>query len=214
MGIRKRFQGLAAAVANVGPVRAMAVAPLWLIHRRFVVSTLVLDRLPASPDPASRWDRLQGPALDELFEINPLLEREEVRLREESGMLCFACRIGGEIVHYRWYATDALWLPFLGLRWIPEVGDYTTLDVFTTPKMRNRGFHKRFSIEGLSRARARGFRRSVSFVAWWNGPSLAVLDSLGFRSVGSATLWRLAPVSVHTATGAVRIRDLELRVSL
>lgn len=213
-GIGKRLQGLAATSGTVGPLRAAAVAPLWVVQRRFAVSTLALDRaaLPADADAGSRWEVLRGRALDALIGINPLLERREVRRRAESGMLCYACRVDGEIVHYRWYATGAVWLPFLGLRWVPEKGDYTALDVFTVPGMRNRGLHKRFSVEGLDRARAAGLRRAVAFVAWWNGPSLAVLDRMGFRTAGSATLWRLAPFTLHTATGRVRIRERELRV--
>jgi GNAT superfamily N-acetyltransferase len=202
-----------AAVADtIGWPRALLLAPLWAMSRRFIISDRPLVDLPEVTDPRYPWDELRGEALQELPGLNPLLTPAEIERRVKEGMTCFACRMEGRIVHYRWYATSSVWLPFLGLRWQPEPGDYTSLDVFTAPDLRGKGIHGVLAVKGLRRAQAQGFRRCVSFIAFWNRPSLLVSERIGFRRRGSVTRWGVGPGTFHTSGGVVEVRDRVLRV--
>jgi L-amino acid N-acyltransferase YncA len=204
------------AVQTVGWGRAAAAATLWPVSRRFLVlqRSLALPPVEMPPEPALEWELLTGAALRELTAVNPLLEPKEAERREREGMVCYGVRMGRDLVHYRWYATSAVWLPFLRLRWIPRAGEYAPLDIFTIPAARNARLHTRLSIEGIRRARELGFRRMVAFIAWWNVPSLTVTRRMGSEQIGSVTLWTLGMISGHTSSGSVSARDGELRTEL
>jgi GNAT superfamily N-acetyltransferase len=206
-GLLKRFGSVA---GSVGLLRAAAVTPVWAVSRRFVVCTRDLADVPAGG--AGGWERIGREAVALIPRVNPLVSAEGVERLLEQGATCVVVREDGRIVHYRWYSESPVWLPFLSLLWVPEPGDYITLGVYTIPQYRGRGMHQRFSIEGFARARHSGLRRSVSLIAWWNAPALAVIRGVGFHRVGTATLWKVGPWSRHTAGGAAVIRDGRLRV--
>lgn len=197
-----------------GPLRAAGIAPIWLFCRHFQVLEANLLELPAaSPPPLElHWQRLGAEHARDIAALNPLLQPDEFARRIDQGFVCFGVLQAGELVHYRWYATAPVWLPFLRIRWVPAPGDYTALDVFTVPRTRRKGLHYAISFQGLDRARELGMKRCISFIAWWNEPSLAVVRRLGFTLVGSATLWRVGPLSLHSATRGVRIEGGELTV--
>ena len=197
-----------------GPLRAAVIAPGWLVSRRFEVLVGVLDELGASTPsiPGLEWQALTASDAPEIAAINPLVDADAFQRRFALGMACFGVRLDGALVHYRWYASTPVWLPFLRLRWVPEPGDYTVFDVFTAPEARRRGLHTTISIQALERARGLGLRRFVAFIAWWNEPSLLVARRLGAVRAGSVTLWRLGPLSAHSSSGAIRIEGDALTI--
>lgn len=197
----------------IGGWKIILFAPVWLVCRRFLVIEKNLDEVPEGKAPVHLvWERLSGSALDELALMNPLLRPEEIRRRDEAGQICYACRIEGQIVHYRWYAQSPAYLPFLRLIWEPQPGDYTILDVYTRPDMRSRGIHSMLGQSGAARAKELGLKRVVSFIAWWNIPSLRVARAGGVKESGSVTLWNLGFARFHTSSGTVRIQNGRIAV--
>lgn len=197
----------------IGGWKIILFAPVWLVCRRFLVIEKNIDEVPEGQAPIHRtWERLSGSALSELALLNPLLRPEEIRRRDDAGQICYACRIEGQIVHYRWYAQWPVYLPFLRLTWEPQPGDYTILDVYTRPDVRSRGIHSMLGQWGAARARELGLKRVVSFIAWWNIPSLRVARAGGVKESGSVTLWNVGFARFHTTSGTVRVQDGRIRI--
>ena len=197
-------------VRSVGAGRASLAAAAWLAARHYRVLTRDLGGdLPPIARPELVFRELEPTDDERLRKMNPLLTRAEIARRRREEQRCFCCSQGDLPIHYRWYATSPVELPFLGLGFVPASGDYTTVEAYTLPAMRGRGIHQALSIHGLHRARGLGLRRSVSFVAWWNSPALRAIEKLGFEHVGAVTRWTGGRV---TTAGAVRMEAGSLRV--
>lgn len=103
-----------------------------------------------------------------------------------------AC-LNGAIVGYAWSCADTS-LERIELKLAP--GDILLTDAFTAPAARGQGVQTALSLARLHAARARGYRRAITYIEIHNTPSLTVwqkklgaivLAHLIFRRVG---FWR------------------------
>lgn len=198
-----------------GTMRALLIAPLWLVRRRHIVLEMEIQRTEShstEDEPEIEWRQIGESDVMSILEVNPTLDRNLVTARFREGLELNACLLGGRIVHYRWYASKPSTLTFLGLAWQPEEGDYTVLGAYTDPRVRNRGVNRAVVRQGIERARARGFRRVVSFIADWNTPSLKGTTHSGLRPIGTVTLWTMGFARWYTSTGRVEVVRRTVRV--
>ncbi len=198
-----------------GGVRGLAVAPIWLIRRRYLI--LEMDIAAGgggeATTPAFEWERLAEHTHGELLDANAELDPDQIRGRMRDGQVCYVCRADGRIIHYRWYVSEPAWLPFLRTTWYPEVGDYTVFGAFTHPDFRRRGVNGALLQQGLARARELGLRRVVSFIADWNEPSLRATRHAGLEQTGTVTLWTLGIRRWHSYSGSARITKGKLTIA-
>ena len=186
----------------------LRVAPLWLVRPEFVV--LVRDLrtpLPEIPRHRSlRWSTLTDAEISELNAMHPVMSPGEIRRRWGHGQECMLFWSGDALVHFRWSASRAIHLPYLGKTFQPKNGDILVTEVFTRAAYRRMGIHSVSSIVGMHRARDRGFDRSLAFVASWNLPSLRVTgDKAGYSIAGRVGYWSIAGRRYHFASENVSL---------
>jgi hypothetical protein len=172
------------------------------------------DPAPLQHDTSLDYERWRGEQLAGLEAINPSVDRDESRRRDDAGHPCWVTLSGGRPVHYRWSATTALYLPFLRLTWHPEPGDYLIFDVFSAPGARGHGLTFDSFLAELFRWREHGLKRSLCLIAWWNQPALRPSFQLGFTATGAVTLWHFGVRRFHTVEGRARWRGDELHLAL
>lgn len=194
---------------TVGVPGLLRIAPGWLFFRRFeaLECRLGADRAPAATLPAGvELRELAAAEIDRLCAANPALTPGLVAARLEEGVRCLLFERAGRIVHYRWYATGAARLPFVGLTYDPAAGDYLSLEAHTVHTERGSGLNSSIVAWSTAHAHALGCRRKVAFVASWNAPSLAATTRRGgFSRVGTLSELRLAGWRRLRAGGRVRI---------
>jgi hypothetical protein len=190
----------------LGLRRLLWIIPRWLVRREYFV--LIRDlRLPIPDVPAHppmRWTILTEAEISIVSAINPVMSKDEIRLRWKEGQECLLYWIGGSLVHYRWETTKPAHLPYLDrtLQLLKE--DLLVANVFTHPVFRGSGIHSVSSYMGLCRSRDRGFTRSIAIVAWWNAPSLRVTwQKVGYTVAGTVGYWNIGPWKYYFASGYV-----------
>jgi len=105
----------------------------------------------------------------------------------------------------RWDTTAPPHLWFLGRTLRLLEGDSYSGHGFTVPVFRGLGLHLVAHLMALERARARGCARSISIIARWNAPSLAVADRVLRQTVGTVGYWNVGGARRYPASGAVRL---------
>jgi hypothetical protein len=198
--------GIREAVALLG-WRLVWVGPRWMVCRRYLV--LTRDLTPAPPParhrPDLRWTMLTDPDVPRLVAMDRTLTLSEIRRRLAEGQECHLCWSGDALAHYRWEATGAVYLPFLGLTLRLLPGDVCATWVFTDSAFRGSGVHTATTLTALHRLRSRGLHRTLSVVAWWNDAALRVSRDRASRDVvGTVSRWQVGPWRRHVAEGAVR----------
>jgi hypothetical protein len=183
------------------------VGPWWIVRPRYLV--LVRDLAAPLPEPDRRPDLRWTPLVEDdvtrLAAMDPRLSLAEIRRRLAEGQECHLCWVGESIAHYRWEATLPAYLPYLDLTVRPLPGDVCGTGLFTHPIFRRSGIHAATSLWALHRLRARGLRRAIVLVAWWNAPSLRVERERAGRTVaGAVGNWNLGGRPRSFAEGAVR----------
>jgi len=198
------------AARTLGPGRALALAPSWLLRPEYVVFVGDLARpLPAiPPDPPLRWTIASEADLRVIRAVSPALSGREIRRRWREGQRCVISWYEGSPACWLWETEAPAWLPYLGLTFRPRAGDALIFDVFTAVRFRGRGIDRASSTAALHRARDRGCTRKVAFAAPWNAPVMRVTGArLGGAIVGSVGYWWLPPHRRFFARGAVRVAD-------
>jgi len=195
---------------TLGLRRTLWVTPSWLIRREFLV--LVRDlRLPLPDLPACgpmRWAPLTEADIPQVCAINPAMTEAEIRRRWGEGQECLLCWVGDSLAHYRWESTRPAYLPYLGKIFQVLEGDILISEAFTHPAFRGRGINSLASILALHRARARGLRRSIALVAWWNTPAMrSSWQKAGRVIVGTTGYWNLGLCRHYFATGDVGLDE-------
>jgi hypothetical protein len=191
-----------------GPVRAVGIAARWLVCREFLVLfrdlTLPLPEVPV--DQRLSWSTLTTDDIPEVRVLNPAAPEDEICRRLQAGQTGQLCRLDDTLAYYRWDTTSPVDLPYLGLTFRPQPGDFFTVDVFTQPTYRGRGIHSIGALTALHQARALGCQRAISVAAWWNAPSLRVhTQKAGRVEVGRVGFWSYGVGRRYYATGAVRL---------
>ena len=164
------------------------------------------------PGPELRCTEANRDEAKKLTQLDPRLTRMELDRRFTEGQICHIWWVDERIVHLRWFTDRRAFLPFLGLTFRPQDGDYLLYEVFTRADRRVRGIHSLVAGASLRRARDLGYRRMVALCAWWNTPALKVGWKTGFRSVGTITAWQLGPNRLFTNSGEVSVRGTEMSV--
>jgi len=117
----------------VGPARALWIAPAWSVSRRYLVIARDLREaidLPG-PGPELRCTEANRDEAKKLTQLDPRLTRMELDRRFTEGQICRIWWVDERIVHLRWFTDRRAFLPFLGLTFRPQDGDYLLYEVFT-----------------------------------------------------------------------------------
>jgi GNAT superfamily N-acetyltransferase len=201
----KRFREVA---QIVGPWRALGLAALWCVVQRYEVFCAPVEPRTSPPVPESeyRHSELTADTLRDVVAAKPLLTLSEIEDRLQQGERCGLWWSGDQVVHYRWFATGPVKLPFASLGFRPAVGDFLTLEVFTRPAFRRQGLQSISLAWSHEVAAGMGLRRRIGLVAWWNTPSLTVARR-HYRTAGTLTRWTVGPRSIYRGTGEVRVED-------
>jgi GNAT superfamily N-acetyltransferase len=184
------------------------VAARWLLRPEYLVSVRDLER--GTPTFAVRddvrWAPLGEADLPALVALSPTLTEADVRRMWAEGQECHTCWIDDVLVFYRWDSTEPAYLPYLDRTFLPRPGDLLVGQLYTHPAYRSQGVSSASSALVMPRLRARGARRSVTLIAWWNRAGIHVTrDKYGHRVVGTIGSWRLGPWRRYFATGDVRL---------
>ncbi len=200
---------------TVGDGKALLIAPLWAMVRRYVVITKNLRDAAATDAPDLEFTRHDFSSVEpsELVAIDRRLTLAEIDRRLGESQFCEIWKSDGKIIHFRWLAPARTALPFLGLEFEPASGDCLLFEVYTASGERVRGIHSRVARETLRRLGLAGYRRMVALCAWWNGPALRVGEKNEFRRVGSVTRWQLGAKGTFKAEGQAQLRGRVLSIS-
>lgn len=209
--MRRVWDRLRDSVRSIGVARLLWIAPCWLVARRFRVLSLDLTFPPSSPTPLWPWRAsiLHEDEIRQVLALDPRLSEKEIRRRWARGQECHLGWSGDVLVHHRWEAIGPVELPYLALTLQPADGECYVFDIFTQPGVRGRGVYTAVALWSLERARQSGLRRSLALVAWWNRPSLAACNKIGYATVGTITRWRLGPRPLYSTAGRVRVEKGE-----
>lgn len=140
------------AARHVAGWRIFVVAPLWSFHRRFLVFEHDLRSGEDLSDDAIVGELADEAAFAELPLVNPMLKPSTIERRRAEGLSCWVARLDGRVVHYRWYAGEPAYLPFVGLTWEPATeGEYMGMDAFTHPDARGIGIHAAMNRQHIAR---------------------------------------------------------------
>ncbi|HZS34550.1 MAG TPA: hypothetical protein VFC42_14400 [Methylomirabilota bacterium] len=206
-GALARLGGVA---ADLGWGRALRVAAVWALRRRYLLLHVDLPtlraRVPAPPPmpPTMRVGFLTDAARPALQALDPAMTPPEVSRRLAEGQECLLGWWRDELVHYRWTVVGAAYLPYLGRRLAPPPGEVLVVENYTAPRARGRGIASRVMMADVARHNAAGRAGAVWLSAWWNTASLALSDQLGSWVVGSVGYWGAGPLRRYFATGVAR----------
>jgi hypothetical protein len=216
-----RFANVA---GGIGWTRALLVAPLWLVWKRYWLLEARLEEASVRPAaPAESERRLAAAGLSSreisagevelLLEVNPLLPIEEATRRLAEGHRCTLFWQAGAPVHYRWAGTGPVRLPVGGLTLVPEAGDYLAIEVWTRSSARRQGIQSLCTEWSTGQALSWSASRKLVFVAWWNRPSLtANRVHGGFRRAGTFSQWGWGRLGGCTVSGRARLAGKTLRL--
>ena len=199
----------------LGPWRALALTPGWLLYRDFVVVEHDLHApTPNVPGPIGLSFRLLAHQdHPRLLEINPSLSRAEIEHRLSEGEVCLVGWLGDEPVYYHWWITDrSPFLSYIRLRLLLEPGVILSGDVVTRQAFRGQGIGRAGKVEAWRWARERGYRREIGFAAVWNEPSLRLSRRIGRRPVARVGWWQLGTWRRYVVRGAARIEGGALTI--
>jgi GNAT superfamily N-acetyltransferase len=191
------------------PARDLATAlAAWLVRRVYLVTSRNLrDPLPSPPSvPGVTWTTLREADIVLLVASKPTLTDAEVRGRLAEGQRCAVGWLDGRPAHWRWEADGEVYLPYLGRRLRPGVGDRWVTDVYTHPAYRGRGLYTASTMLALRQARDQGLTRMLGMVSAWNRPAIHVMTAKAGRAViGTVGYWQLGPWRRYFARGEVGI---------
>jgi GNAT superfamily N-acetyltransferase len=197
------------AARATGIVRALALAPFWLLRPRYDV--FVFEHGPEAPYPAvperpGREIRRLGPdELDLALAVHPAARRDELARRLAEGQEGRVVLEEGEPVYLRWDVFVDHDLPYLRATLRLDPGDHHPSGAYTRADRRGAGLHGALLAWSLGEARRRGCRRSIGFVPSWNVPALRAVAKPGWRGpVGAIGYWGVGRLR-HFASGAVRL---------
>ena len=186
--------------AELGWRRALAVAPRWLVSRRYLV--FVSDLRAPQPDsvpPAElRVTLLRDPDPGTMPALDAAMAPREAERRLGEGQWCLLGWWGADLAHCRWESSRPTYLPYLAQVLRPLPGDLLVASIWTAPRYRGRGVASAVMMVGVERARAAGYSRLVWLTAWWNAPSLRLVPkvtgprlvgTVGCRGLGRARRW-------------------------
>jgi len=184
---------------------------MWQVRREFLV--LVTDLRAPTPPALSRaatvpvrWETLTEADMPAIHAANPKLSDAEMRRRWREGSECVGAWVGDALAHYRWETARPAYLPYLCGVFEPLDGDRFGVDAFTQRAFRGHGIHSLSTALAYDGARAQGFRRSITMVAWWNAAAMRVLRDRANREVaGTIVHWRLGIPARHVVTGSVKL---------
>lgn len=199
---------------TVGDRKAMWIAPLWAMAKRYVVIVRNLTDVSDLSEASSAYScqGLESTSPAELANFDRRLSEAEIERRVEEGQIFQVWRLGDRLVHFRWLSTVRTTLPYLGLDFEPQDGDLLLFEVFTLADNRVRGVHSNVAPHSLRRASEGGFQRMVALCAWWNTPALRVGEKNGFEIAGTVTRWQLGPVATFSTSRSVEVQERRLSV--
>jgi len=199
---------------TVGDRKALWIAPLWAMTKRYLVIIRNLTDVSDLPVAYSAYTchGLESSSPAELVSFDRRLSEAEIDGRIAAGQICEIWRLDSRIVHFRWLSTVRVSLPFLGLDFEPLAGDLLLFEVFTLADKRVRGIHTNVARHSLRRASDGGFQRMVALCAWWNAPALRVAEKNGFKIAGAVTRWQLGPVATFSTSRSVQVQGKTLSV--
>jgi hypothetical protein len=210
-----RLLELARDVAKaVGPIRALALAPRWLLARRMVAYTHDLTQpIPeVTADLPAVYEELQERHIAQLATLRSDLTESRVRAELEAGHECTVGVVDGEILHCRWGSCHPVRIASLGLTLCPQPGDWISFGIYTRPHGRGRHLYGAIAVQEMIRRRDQGFTRAIGMIAWWNRPSRRTAHVVGWEAVGEVTRLGLPPVIWHRARGAAYVEGDRLFV--
>ncbi len=196
---------------TLGLWRALWLSPRWQVRREFLVLVTDLDARETAPLLGTakvqvQWGTLTDADIPAIHAANPRLSEIEMRRRWREGQECIGGWVDGSLAHYRWDTARTASLPYLRGVFEPLDGDTFVFDAFTHRAFRGQGIHALSTARALDRSRARGFRRSITLVAWWNVAALRVLrEKAGRETAGTVVYWRLGIAEWHIVTGSVEL---------
>lgn len=214
---RARLTHVADFFRELGLRRGLTVFPVWLLARREFVAVawdIPPRQEPASEPPDVRWTVLDEAGLPAFTAECRELTAREVRQRWASGLDCLVLWRGSAMVAYRWdvpSAVGALYLPYLGRTLRLGPGEALTYETRTVPASRRLRLGAMLVAAAMDRARQRGDRRYVGFVASWNRASVQWAEGLGWERVGTVGWERAGLRRRYFATGAMSIVGDEVR---
>ena len=194
----------------VGPLRALALAPCWLVHRQFVVFSRDLSApLPDLPLPAGLFFRpLAVQEIVELEAVNATMHPGEVKRRLAEGQRCLVGWLEGRPVFYSWwFASGLIYLHYLGLWLRVQPGDIFSDDTFTAPRFRGQNISPAGQHEYYRLARELDYCRDLGMGVPWNRPAMRVAAKTGRHVVAQIDRWQLGPWCRYVLHGAARLQD-------
>ena len=127
--------------------------------------------------------------------------------RLNRGDAVVVARAGQQVVGFAWLGFASSWDPHLGATMIVGAGEARHYDSFVMPAWRGKQVHAQLLAVAKRHARDRGCRRTVSWIAALNTPSLKVSSRFGqqrttlvFFRLANSRLWILS----RTSLGAQR----------
>ena len=202
----KRAHGLLEAYRVLG-WKLPIVSMLWLVRPCFtVISVDLRGALPPTRQSAiTRWSTLTADDVPHVTAIHRTMTSGEIQRRQSEQQTCYLGWVGNELAYYRWESCAPAYLDYLGMTFCPLPGQVCVHNTYTAPRFRRAGIQASAQTESQHRHRALGFLNRISWVAWWNTPSMRASLPPGARIVGSVGYWNLLFRRVHFATGAVRL---------
>lgn len=182
-------------------LRAEGVAGLRLraldatVYRRLIIHCQPLRAAPA-PKPAmgageAEFALLEAHEIDAYRRLRPDTPAAEVRRRLDAGQLCMVARLGGEVVHARWCATDRLESAYLGFALELLPGIAYSYDIFTAPRARRLGIAIGASQRTDALLATGGAETTLGAVWPGNAAAIALFDAVGRTPIGSLGSLRL-----------------------
>ena len=111
----------------------------------------------------------------------------EARRRLAAGDIAYLGIVGDVLAHQAWETTRAPYVDEVGMRLLLGPGEITSYGAYTAPGWRGQGIQPASIRFRAASRRARGVRRSYSWVRGSNASNLRVHDKLGSDRV--ATVW-------------------------
>lgn len=192
---------------TVGMPRALWSVPSWALRRDFVV--LVRDLREALPEPQQipnvRWTVLGHLDLARVRTLDPGIPEAAIDAWYGEGQQCVLGWFGDVLAYMHWDSTTPAYLWYLRKTLHLRDGESYAGHSFTAPAFRNRGLNRAGHLVALQRLRGNGCTRSISIIARWNAPSLAVADRLSRQPVGTVGYWNVGAVRRYHTSGRVRL---------
>ena len=112
------------------------------------------------------------------------------RRRVEAGHHCYLLLVDQSVVAACWVAEGSVPLPYLGGGVRLASGEACTYETWTDPAMRGRGIGAHLRLHVAAELRDDGFDRLLAMVYPENLPAVRMVEKLGYRRIGAATVVR------------------------